>query len=99
MEICQKSLEKGEPLTRDYLRTFIDLVNDTEDADIMLMLMQLLNALIGKKFLDASGRALPPGVKRPLVTNLFTYRSAMECLDPAIGLFDVSGSDVRSCFP
>ena len=57
MEICQKSLEKGEPLTREYLLTFIDLVNDTEDGDIMLMLMQLLNGLIGAQW-SASAQPL-----------------------------------------
>ena len=46
MEICEMCLKNGEPVTKDYLCTFIDLINGIDDTELMLSTMHFLNALI-----------------------------------------------------
>ena len=50
MEICDMCLQNGEPVTKDYLCTFIDLINDIKDTELMLNAMHFLNALIRKQW-------------------------------------------------
>ena len=47
IEICKVCLNRGEPVTRDYLHSFIDLINGSQKREaVMLGSMQLLNVMI-----------------------------------------------------
>ena len=47
IEICKVCLNRGEPVTRDYLHSFIDLINGSQKREaVMLGSMHLLNAMI-----------------------------------------------------
>ena len=47
IEICKVCLNRGEPVTRDYLHSLIDLINGSQKREaVMLGSMQLLNVMI-----------------------------------------------------
>ena len=47
IEICKVCLNRGEPVTRDYLHSLIDLINGSQKREaVMLGSMHLLNAMI-----------------------------------------------------